>query len=93
LDAVAADSAAVGFSMMGTAASRQTREPTVNVKLLTIDGIAPTPVTTADQTYPLTSPLYFLSPTEPQGNLRVFLAWLQSDAGQGVIGDGYGRVR
>jgi ABC-type phosphate transport system substrate-binding protein len=93
LAAVAADSAAVGFSMMGTAASRQARGPTANVNLLTIEGIAATPLTTADQTYPLTAPLYFLSPTEPQDELRTFLAWLQSDDGQGVIGVGYGRVR
>ncbi len=86
LAAVAADSAAIGYSMMGTAVF-------ANVNMLTIDDIAPTPATTADQTYPLTAPLYFLSPTEPQGDLRAFLAWLQSDDGQGVIGERYGRVR
>jgi hypothetical protein len=93
LAAVAADPLAVGYSMMGTAASRQDRGPTAEVKLLSIDGIVPTPATTADQTYPLTAPLYFLSPTEPQGELRAFLAWLQSDDGQAAIGDWYGRVR
>ncbi|MCB9420571.1 MAG: substrate-binding domain-containing protein [Ardenticatenaceae bacterium] len=86
LVAVADDPAAIGFSMMGTAV-------TANVNVLTIDGIAPTPTTTADQSYPLTVPLYFLSPTEPQGDLRAFLAWLQSDDGQGMIGGGYGRAR
>ncbi len=87
LAAVAADPAAIGYSMMGTAVI-------TNVNMLTIEGIAATPLTTADQTYPLTAPLYFLSPTEPQGELRTFLAWLQSDEGQGVIGEwGYGRVR
>jgi ABC-type phosphate transport system substrate-binding protein len=86
LAAVAADPLAVGYSMMGTAVIGE-------VKLLSIDGIVPTPATTADQSYPLTAPLYFLSPTEPQGELRAFLAWLQSDVGQGVIGVGYGRVR
>jgi hypothetical protein len=93
LAAVAADPLAVGYSMMGTAASRQAQGPAVEVKLLSIDGIAPTPATTADQSYPLTAPLYFLSPTEPQGELRAFLAWLQSADGQAVIGEGYGRVR
>lgn len=86
LAAVAADPAAVGYSMMGTAVA-------ANVKLLTIDGIAPTPATTADQAYPLTAPLYFLSPIEPQDDLRQFLAWLQSGEGQAVIGERYGRVR
>jgi ABC-type phosphate transport system substrate-binding protein len=93
LAAVAADPAAVGYSMMGTATSRQARGPTANVKLLTIDDTAPTPSETADQTYPLTVPLYFLSPVEPQGQLRAFLAWLQSDEGQAVLGERYGRVR
>lgn len=86
LAAVAADSNAIGYSMMGTAV-------TANVNLLTIDNILATPTMTADQTYPLTVPLYFLSPLEPQGELRQFLAWLQSDAGQAVLGERYGRVR
>jgi ABC-type phosphate transport system substrate-binding protein len=93
LTAVAADPLAIGYSMMGTAASRQARGPTANVKMLTIEGIAPTPAETASQTYPLTVPLYFLSPLEPQGELRAFLAWLQSDDGQDAIGERYGRVR
>jgi hypothetical protein len=86
LTAVATDPNAIGYSMMGTAVS-------ANVKRLTLDGVAPTPATTANQTYPLTVPLYFLAPTEPQGELRGFLAWLQSDAGQTVVGEVYGRVR
>lgn len=86
LAAVAADPSAIGYSMMGTAV-------TADVIMLSIDDIAPTPATTADQSYPLTAPLYFLSPIEPQGELRAFLAWLQSDAGQVVIGERYGRVR
>ncbi|MEJ2751037.1 MAG: hypothetical protein P8183_24495, partial [Anaerolineae bacterium] len=86
LAAVAADPAAIGFSMMGTAVA-------ANVHMLAIDAIPPTPATTAGQSYPLTAPLYFLSPTEPQGELRVFLAWLQSDEGQMVVEARYGRVR
>lgn len=88
LTAVADTSAAIGFSSMSSA-SRST------VKLLPIDGRSATPSTTAEQTYPLTTPLYFLAATEsePTGELRVFLAWLQSDAGQAVVGDVYGRVR
>jgi ABC-type phosphate transport system substrate-binding protein len=65
------------------------------VKMLPIDGRSATPGTTTEQTYPLTTPLYFLAATEsePSGELRAFLAWLQSDAGQAVVGDVYGRVR
>ncbi len=86
LTAVATDPNAIGYSMMGTAAA-------ANVRMLSINEVLPTPATTADQTYPLTAPLYFLSPTEPEGRRRQFLAWLQSIEGQTVLGDRYGRVR
>lgn len=82
--AVAADAAAVGYSMMGAAGG---------VKALAIDGISSSPAETARQNYPLTAPLYFVAATEPQGELRTFLAWLQSPAGQEVVGQQYGRVR
>ncbi|MBK9613744.1 hypothetical protein [Candidatus Amarobacter glycogenicus] len=54
------------------------------VKALSIDGVAP-PRPHRRQTYPLAAPLCFVAPAEPQGELRVFLSWLQSEAGQAVI--------
>jgi phosphate transport system substrate-binding protein len=89
LTAVASNPAAIGFSSMGSASQ------TPAVKMVSLDGRSATPATTADQSYPLTTPLYFLAATEaePTGELRAFLAWLQSEAGQGVIGVGYGRIR
>ncbi len=88
LTAVANDPAAVGYSSMSSASQSP-------VKMLQIDGRSATSTTTTDQSYPLTTPLYFLAATEdePTGELRAFLAWLQSDAGQGVIEGIYGRVR
>ena len=86
LDVIAADPAAIGYTMMGTALA-------ADVKLLVIEGIAPAPAQTAAQQYPLSVPLYFVAPAEPEGDLRAFLAWLQSDDGQGVIGERYGRVK
>ncbi len=83
--AVAANPAAIGYSMMGAVDA--------SIKTPTVEGIMATVVTTADQSYPLTSPLYFVSTVEPTGDLRAFLAWLQSDEGQIVIGEKYGRVR
>ncbi|MCP4357272.1 MAG: hypothetical protein GY796_04555 [Chloroflexi bacterium] len=85
LDIVAADPYAVGYEMMGNVSG---------VKVIMVDGRIPTPTTTADQSYPLTIPLYFVhnSPTEPTGELRAFLAWLQSEEGQEVVGERYGRV-
>jgi phosphate transport system substrate-binding protein len=82
---VAENPAAVGYSMMGAV--------TPDVKALAVEGSLGTPETTADQSYPLTTPLYFVSPTEPTGDLRAFLAWLQIEDGQMVIGEKYGRVR
>jgi len=88
LTAVANNPAAIGYSSMSSASQAP-------VKMLQLDGRSATPLTTAEQTYPLTTPLYFLAATEsePTGELRAFLSWLQSDAGQAVIEDVYGRVR
>jgi len=84
LETVAATPGAVGYTMLGS----------VNgVKALSIDGVAPTTASTADESYPLAAPLYFVAPAEPQGELRVFLSWLQSTEGQAVIGERYGHVR
>jgi hypothetical protein len=88
LTAVAADPQAIGYSLMGNSS-------TTRVKLLAIDDIPPTRNEVGSQRYPLTVPLYYLhgSPDEPEGHLRHFLAWLQSPAGQQVVGHVYGRVR
>jgi phosphate transport system substrate-binding protein len=83
--AVAGEPAAIGYAMMG--------ELTDQVKALALDGVAPTPHTTGDQSYPLTVPLYFVAPAEPRGELRAFLAWLQSEEGQSLLAGKYGRVR
>ena len=83
---VAANPAAVGYSMMGAAGVEL-------VRTLAIETISPTPQTTADQTYPLSIPFYFIALAEPTGPERALLAWLQSDAGQRQLSDHYGRVR
>ena len=62
-------------------------------KVLAIEGIVPLPDTVLDQSYPLSIPLYFVSKSEPAGELRRLLAWLQSDFGQSALGDFYGRLR
>jgi hypothetical protein len=88
LTAVTSNPQAIGYTMMGNGSIAA-------VKLLAIDEIPPTRNEVGSQRYPLTVPLYFLhgSPDEPQGDLRHFLAWLQSPEGQQVIGAVYGRVR
>ncbi|GAB4159269.1 MAG: hypothetical protein Fur0021_29980 [Candidatus Promineifilaceae bacterium] len=85
--AVVATPGSIGYSMMGQSSNQ------VGARLLAVAGISPTPATTANQTYPLSVPLYFVSLAEPQGELRAFLAWLQSEAGQTLLSEKYGRVR
>ncbi len=86
---VASNPAAIGSSSMSGVSQNGA------VKMLTIDDRSASPTTTASQTYPFTTPLYFVSAQaqEPTGELRHFLAWLQSDTGQAVIGQIYGKVR
>ena len=87
LAVVAGEETAVGYAMMGSVGEEVVR--------VAINGRLPTPNETGTQNYPLTTPLYFVAPTpdEPQGELRAFLAWLQSPAGQAILSQKYGRVR
>lgn len=92
LETVAADPGAVGYTMLGASGGRQDVVP------LAVDEVAPTPNSVGTQNYPLTVPLYFVSPSEPAGPgpggaLRAFLAWLQGDDGQVILSEKYGRVR
>ncbi|MGH2535836.1 MAG: substrate-binding domain-containing protein [Candidatus Promineifilaceae bacterium] len=81
---VASEPGALGALMRGNLGA---------LKALELDGVAAGPETLASQAYPLTAPLYFVSPAEPQGALRAWLAWLQSAEGQTLIGENVGRVR
>ena len=92
LAAVAADPGAIGYTMLGATSSREDVVP------VALDGVEPTPNSVGTQNYPLTVPLYFVAPAEPVGpgpgaTLRGFLAWLQSDEGQLILSEKYGRVR
>jgi ABC-type phosphate transport system substrate-binding protein len=75
---------AIGYTMLGD---------TDNLRTVLFEGKAATPDSVEEQLYPLTTPIYFVSPAEPEGNLRDFLAWLQSPSGQSVLSDKYGQVR
>ena len=75
---------AIGYTMLGMAQDLST---------ISVDGIRANPTTVAEQTYPLSVPLYFVSKQEPLGELRLFLAWLQSEQGQTELGETYGEIR
>lgn len=85
LKTVAAEPGAIGYTTLSAVND--------SVQAVTVDGVAPTTSTAATQDYPLTVPLYFVSRGEPQGALRAFLAWLQSDEGQAIVSEKVGTVR
>lgn len=91
---VAANPGAVGYVMLGSL-PRATTDADLAVRLLSLDGVAPTPLTLAAQSYLLTAPLFVVTrdSAEPQGSLRAFIADLQSAEGQTQLGARYGRVR
>ena len=81
---VAADPSALGIIWFGN----QSEE----IRLLAVDGVEPSTQTLAEQTSPLTVPIYFTADGEPQGALRLLLSWLQGPDGQTLIGERSGRV-
>jgi hypothetical protein len=83
---------AIGIAMLGSV-PRATADMTRFVRMIALDGVAPGPLTVADQSYPLSVPLYFVDSAEPTGPMRAYVAWLQSDEGQNALGVRYGRVR
>jgi hypothetical protein len=78
------EESAIGLSMMTSSEG---------VKSFDISGIPAHPDETSTQHYPLSTPLYFVSQSDPKGELRTFLSWLQSAEGQSYIGDKFGRLR
>ena len=93
LSELAATPGGISYGMMGAVGANRP---------VTIAGIAATTATVTQQRYPLTVPLYFVSLAEPAGTpetttaataeLRAYVAWLQSPAGQRLISARYGTV-
>ena len=71
--------------------NRPTDQPTI--KVLRIEGAYPTPDTVRSGVYHLTRPLYLVTWGEPTGEVRAFIDFALSPAGQAIIGQRYGRVR
>jgi phosphate transport system substrate-binding protein len=84
LAAVTGTPGAVGYGMMGSIEG---------VAAIAIEGSQASTESTANGTYPLLIPLYFVSADEPSGNLQLFLSNLQSEEGQSILGEKYGRLR
>ena len=64
------------------------------IKTISISGIAPNEANASDGSYPIVRPLNMLTNGEPTGNVRAFLDFILSEAGQKlVVEDGYIPVR
>ncbi len=63
------------------------------VKIISVNGIAPTPENTEKRLYPITGDLYIITKGTPSEATKQFLDFVLSDDGQAIIGKGFGRVR
>ncbi len=64
-----------------------------SVKVLQVEGAAPTEANASDGSYPIVRPLNMLTNGEPTGAVKAWLDWILSEAGQQVVaGEGYIRV-
>jgi phosphate transport system substrate-binding protein len=85
VELVASTPTAIGYSGMGYA--------TAAVKKLKIAGKAGAPATEAsvasvhDRSYPLARSLHLYSLGEPEGELKAYVDWILSDAGQKIVED------
>ncbi len=85
VDYVAAHPLAVGYVSMGYLSP--------GVRALPIESLTPTPENVRSGEYHLTRPLVVVTGRQPAGEVRAFLDFALSPAGQAVVGERYGRVR
>ncbi len=71
---------AIGISGVSSAQRRK-------VKLLALEGLAPTKENVANGSYPFFRPLFLMTKGKPQGEIKAFLDWLLSPQGQKVVSD------
>lgn len=55
------------------------------IKLLEIDGVAPTRETIRNNTYPIASDFYIVTAGEPTGNVKKLIDWVLSEEGQALV--------
>ncbi|MCX8157025.1 MAG: phosphate ABC transporter substrate-binding protein [Verrucomicrobiae bacterium] len=68
---------AIGYSGMGYATDK--------VKMLKVDGVAPTVETTLNRTYPIARALHLYTQGEPTGAIKDYLDWILSEPGQMLV--------
>jgi len=82
---VARHPTAIGYVSMGYLSTQ--------VKALPVEGVSPTPEDVQSGAYPLSRPLYLLTGQEPTGEVKAFIEFSLSPAGQAVVEQRYGRLR
>ena len=85
IEYVARHPTAIGYVSMGHLSPQ--------VKALPIEGVSPTPEDVQSGGYPLTRPLYLLTGQEPTGEMKAFIEFALSPAGQAIVGQRYSRLR
>lgn len=55
------------------------------IRLLTVDGVAPTPETIADASYPFSAEFYAATIGPPEGEAKRFIDWMRSPEGQVLV--------
>ena len=84
---------ALGYASMGAVSALNDGAGSTQVKILRIEGADPTPDTVQDGIYHLTRPLYLVTKAVPSDDVRSFVDYALSPAGQAIIGRHYARVR
>lgn len=70
------------FGVTGISSARKR-----NLKILKLEGQAPTRENIASGDYPLFRPLYLMTKGKPAGQIKDFIDWLLSDAGQRLVSE------
>jgi phosphate transport system substrate-binding protein len=66
---------------------------TDTVNAIAVEGVEISPATLTERRYPLSRPLLVITPEEPHGELRAFVAWVLGPQGQAIVEKKYGRVK
>lgn len=85
VDYIAEHPEAVGYVSMAALTS--------GVKVLSIEGATPTVQSTQQGSYPLSHELWIVTAEPPAKPVQAFLRYVQSPAGQQVVGQYFGRIR
>ncbi len=79
IDTVSKAVTAIAFTSVGEVTDN------AGVKIATVNGIAPSPATLRDKSYPISRTLHFATRGEAKGEIERFLSFVVSDEGQKVV--------